>query len=215
MRDLNHVLWIGGGTGAGKSSVAMALAERYGLARYDYDWHDARDHTERTRRDRHPHRAAFLAMSLDERWVLGTPREMADNAVGSFGDRFEMVIEDLLAMPRDRAIVADGFGFLPELVAPVIASTHQAIWLLPTAAFRDFALTRRGWTTIEGTSDPGRARANRLARDDLLTEHLRQKAATLGLATIDVDGSRALAEVIDEVERHFAKLLPRRADAAS
>jgi hypothetical protein len=212
MRErLGHVMWIGGGTGAGKSSVALALAERYGLARYDYDWHDSRDHTERTRLDLHPHRAAFLAMSLDERWVLRTPREMADNAVGSFRDRFEMVIEDMLAMPRDRAIVANGFGFLPELVAPVIASGRQAIWLLPTATFRDFALTRRGWTTIEGTSDPDRARANRLARDDLLTEHVRQKAAQLGLATINVDGSRALAEVIDEVERHFSPLLSMRA----
>ena len=212
MRErLDHVFWIGGGTGAGKSSVAMALADRYGLARYDYDWHDARDHTERTRLDRHPHRAAFLAMSLDERWVVHTPREMADNAVGSFEDRFEMVIEDLLAMPRDRPIVADGFGFLPELVAPMIASTRQAIWLLPSARFRDFALTRRGWTTIEGTSDAERARANRLARDDLLTEHVRQKAAELGFATIYVDGSRALPEVIDEVERHFSPLLTMRA----
>jgi adenylate kinase family enzyme len=205
---LSHVLWIGGGTGAGKSSVAMALAERHGLARYDYDWHDSRDHTERTRQDRHPHRAAFLAMSLDERWVLGTPREMADNAIGSFRERFEMVIEDLLAMPRDRWIVADGFGFLPELVAPVIASPHQAIWLLPTGTFRDFALTRRGWTTIEGTTNADRARANRLTRDDLLTEHVRQTAAKLGFATIDVDGARVLAEIIDEVERHFSPLLP-------
>lgn len=212
MRErLGHVLWIGGGTGAGKSSVAVALSERHGIQRYDYDWHDSRDHTERTREDRHPHRAAFLAMSLDERWVLPTPREMADNALGSFRDRFEMVIEDLLAMPRDRGIVADGFGFVPELVAPVIASNHQAIWLLPTAAFRDVALTRRGSTTIEGTSDAARARANRLARDDLLTEHVRQKAVTLGLATIDVDGSRGLAEVIDEVERHFSPLLSMRA----
>jgi len=64
---LSQVLCIGGGTGAGKSSVATALAERYRLGRYDYDWHDARDHTERTRPDRHPHQAAFLAMSLDER----------------------------------------------------------------------------------------------------------------------------------------------------
>ena len=99
-------------------------------------------------------------------------------------------------------------GFLPELVAPVIASPRQAIWLVPTARFRDFALTRRGWTTIEGTTDADRARANRLARDDLLTEHVRHTAAKLGFATIDVDGSRALAEIIDEVERHFSPLLP-------
>ena len=73
------------------------------------------------------------------------------------------------------------------------------------------ATARRGWTTIEGTSDADRARANRLARYDLLTEHVRQKAAELGLATISVDGSRTLAEVVDEVERHFSPLLTLRA----
>jgi hypothetical protein len=207
---LRKVLWIGGGTGAGKSSVAMALMERHGLVRYDYDWHDARDQTERTRPDRHPNRAAFLAMSLDERWVLRTPREMADNAVGSFRDRFEMVVEDLLALPRGQPVIADGFGLLPELIHPLIASPRQAIFLLPTPEFRAGALERRGWRTIDGTSDADRARANRLARDDLLTQHVRQKAAELRFATINVDVSRALAEVIDEVERHFWPLLSLR-----
>lgn len=204
---LSHVLWIGGGTGAGKSSVAIALAERYGLARYDYDWHDARDHTERTRPDRHPHRAAFLAMSLDERWVLRSPREMADNAVGSFRDRFEMVIEDLLALPRDRAIVADGFGLLPELIDPLLDNRRQAVFLLPTPEFRAFALEQRGWRTMDDTSDADRARRNRLARDELLTDHVRQSAARLGFATIKVDGSLSLGELTAEVDRVFSPLL--------
>ena len=205
---LRHVLWIGGGTGAGKSSVAIALAERHGLTRYNYDWHDARDHTERTRADRHPHRAAFLAMSLDERWVVRSPEEMATAEVAEMAERFELVIEDLLALPTDRRVIADGFGLLPELVHPVIESPRQAIWLLPTPAFRVVALERRGWTTIEGTNDPARARENRLARDALLTDHIRGRAAALGLVSMDVDGSRALADIGAAVERHFAPHMP-------
>jgi len=204
---LRHVLWIGGGTGAGKSSIALAIAERHGLGRYDYDWHDARDHTERTRPDRHPHRAAFLAMSIDERWVEWTPRQMADNAIASFRERFDMVIEDLLAMDPGRPIVAEGFGLLPDLIAPVIANSRQAIWLLPTSAVREHAFARRGWTTIEGTSDPARARANRLARDELLTEHVRRTAAEFQLSTVEVDGARPLSEITALVARHFAPLM--------
>ena len=104
------------------------------------------------------------------------------------------------------------FSFIDTvgLVAPVIASTRQAIWLLPTATFRDFALTRRGWTTIEGTSDSERARANRFARDDLLTGHVRRTAAELGLTTIEIDGSRGLSEITAAVEGHFAPLLASR-----
>ena len=78
---------------------------------------------------------------------------MADNAVGSFRDRFEMVIEDLLALPRDRAIVADGFGPLPELIDPLLDNRRQAVFLLPTPEFRAFALEQRGWRTMDDTSD--------------------------------------------------------------
>src|SRR6266550_6769337 len=205
---LRHVLWIGGGTGAGKSSVATLLADRHGLARYNYDWHDSRDHTERTRADRHPHRAAFLAMSLDERWILRTPRQMADETIGGFRERFEMVIEDLLAMAEHPPVIADGFGFLPDLVHAVIDSPRQAIFLLPTREFRVVALERRGWGSVEGTSDPGRARENRLARDALLTDHIRGRVEALGLVSIKIDGSRALVDIGAAVERHFAPHMP-------
>jgi hypothetical protein len=78
---------------------------------------------------------------------------------------------------------------------------------LPTPAFRAWSLAQRGWVTIEGTRDPDRARANKLARDALLTEHVRRTATASGLAVIDVDGSRPLADVAADVERQFAPLL--------
>ena len=93
MTGLERVRWIGGGTGAGKTTVAKAIAERHGLERYDYDWHDARDHSDRTRVDRHPNRAAFLAMSMDERWVLRSPARMAEMEVLEFRERFGMVLQ--------------------------------------------------------------------------------------------------------------------------
>jgi hypothetical protein len=200
--DLARVLWIGGGTAAGKSSIAIALAERYGLERYNYDWRDSRDHSERTRADRHPVRAAFLAMSLDDQWVNRTPSEMAAGDLAEFAERFEMVLEDLAALSADR-VIADGFGLLPELVATVSPDRRQSIFLLPTPEFRDWALAQRGWIAREGTSNPVRARANRLARDALLTDHVREQAEALGFATIDIDGTRSLADVTTDVERWF------------
>ena len=202
MTDLRNVLWIGGGTAAGKSSIAVALAERHGLERYGYDWHDARDHSARTHPDRHPVRWAFLAMSLDEQWVHRPPRTMADEAIAEFGERFEMVLDDLAALPAER-VIADGFGLLPELVARVAPDRRRAVFLLPTPAFRDWALAQRGWIAREGTSNPVRARANRLARDALLTDHVREQAAALGFSAIDVDGTRSLDDVITDVAARF------------
>jgi hypothetical protein len=204
--ELRNVFWIGGGTAAGKSSVAIALAERHGLERYSYDWHDARDHSDRTRADRHPVRAAFLAMSVDEQWVHRTPQQMAVEALTEFAERFEMVLEDLAALRAER-VIADGFGLLPELIAPVTVDRSHAIFLLPTPAFRDWALAMRGWIAREGTSNPVRARANRLARDALLTIHVREQAKALGFATIEVDGTRSLTEIMAEVEARFSPFL--------
>jgi hypothetical protein len=127
---------------------------------------------------------------------------MADEAIASFGERFEMVLEDLAALTAER-VIADGFGLLPELVAPLIADPRQAIYLLPTPTFREWALRQRGWITIEGTSDPGRARSNRLARDALLTEHVRQRAVACGITVIDVGGTPPLEKVTAVVEQHF------------
>jgi 2-phosphoglycerate kinase len=200
--DLRDVLWIGGGTGAGKTTIAKAIAERHGLQRYDYDWHDARGHSERTRAERHPFRAAFLALSMDERWVLQTPEAMAASTIGQFTERFEMVLEDLAAMDAP-GVVAEGFGLLPELVAPHLTSRRQAIFFLPTPATRTRNYASRGWTGIDGTSDPGRASNNKLDRDALLTEHVRRTAGSHDLATVELDGSQTLVTVIAAAERHF------------
>ena len=96
---LRHILWIGGGTGAGKTSITTALAEARGLQPYSYDFHDARDHSERIDPLRHPAMHAFASMSMDQRWVLRTPEEMARETMKSSRERIEMAIEDLLAGP--------------------------------------------------------------------------------------------------------------------
>ena len=180
----------------------MALAERHGLERYDYDWHDSRDHSARTSPDRHPARAAFLEMSMDERWVLRTPETMARAQLIDFTERFEMVLEDLAALDAPR-VVAEGFGLLPELVRPVLADPRHAVFLLPTPEARRRNYARRAWVGIEGTSDHARAGRNKLDRDALLTDHVRRIATRLSLAVVELDGSEPLEDVITGVERRF------------
>jgi len=78
-RRLRNVLWIGGSVCAGKSSAAGALAERYWLRRYHFDrqepWHIYRSVPERQ-----PRLIGFMAMTMDQRWVLRSPEEMARRA---------------------------------------------------------------------------------------------------------------------------------------
>ncbi len=63
---LRHIRWIGGGSGAGKSTVARRLSERYGLRRYHCDDMQSA-HTARSNPTDHPMLHAFIAMTMDER----------------------------------------------------------------------------------------------------------------------------------------------------
>jgi len=197
---LQHVRWIGGGTGAGKSTIAQRLAREHGLRVYDSD-RAIGDHARRSHPLEHPLVQRFMAMDMDERWVHRSPAVMLETFHGFQGEGFEFIVEDLLAMPDDAPILAEGFRLLPRLVAPLLTSPHQAVSLVPTPEFRRMAFESRGFTwDIPGrTSDPERALANLLERDELFTADVAKEAAALQLHVVGVDLGMGLDEVTELV----------------
>jgi hypothetical protein len=121
---------------------------------------------------------------------------------GSFhafhGECLNLVIEDVLALPDDTTVLVEGFSLLPRLIAPLLGRREQAIWLLPSTAFRRAAFDARGstWVIPNKTSDPQRALENLLARDALFTEELRVQTAAFQLPSIDVDGSLTIEDSV-------------------
>jgi 2-phosphoglycerate kinase len=184
---LEHVRFLGGGSGAGKSTVARLLATEYGLHVVSTEPFSA--YVERTSPATAPLLHAFLAMDMDERWLERSPEFMRATFHGFHGETFPLVIEDVLAVPPDEPVLVEGFSLLPRLVAPLVSDAAQAVWLLPAPAFRRAAFDSRGstWDLPGRTSDPDRALANLLARDALFTEDVSAEARALGLRTIDVD----------------------------
>jgi hypothetical protein len=117
LRDrLAHIYWIGGGSGAGKSTIAACIADRYDLEVYATD-DVMSDHGRRSSPETAPHLQRFAAMDMDERWVNRSPETMLDTFHWYRGEGFDLIVEDLLALPADRGVVAEGFRLLPELVA--------------------------------------------------------------------------------------------------
>lgn len=210
---LAHVRWLGGGSGAAKSTVARELARRHGVDVYDTDAAMA-DHVRRLAPGRAPLLHRFLAMSMDERWVLRDPDEMLETFHWFAGEGFELVVEDLLARPTDRLVVVEGFRLLPRLVLPLLGpATDRALWLLPTPAFRRRAFAGRGpeHDVAGRTSDPPRALANLLARDALFTDRLARDVGALAPgAGLVVDGSRSLDDLVTEVADRFGLSPPAR-----
>ena len=116
-------------------------------------------------------------MDMDGRWLLRSPQIMFETFHGFSEEGFHLIIEDLLAMPDDNPILAEGFKLLPRVVSPLLSDIQQAIWLLPTREFRRVAFETRGstWEIPDRTSDPERALANLVAHDELFKESLHQE----------------------------------------
>jgi 2-phosphoglycerate kinase len=188
MQKLGHVYWIGGGSGSGKSTIARRLAAEHGLRLYSTD--DAMpDHARRSSSEDSPFLTEFMAMDMDERWVTRPPATMLETFHWFRGEGFQSIIEDLLALPEQPPVIAEGFRLLPHLVEPLLAVPTHAVWLLPTPAFRQAAFESRdsSWAIAAKTSDPETALRNLLERDRMFTERLREEAERLGLIGINVD----------------------------
>jgi hypothetical protein len=150
---LRHGYWIGGGTGAGKSTITRRIAAQHGLHAYSTDEVMA-DHASRCTREAAPYLSRFRAMDMDERWVNRSPLTMLVETFHWFrGEGFGLIVEDLLRRPADIGVIAESFRLLPALVKPLLAETGHAVWLLPTSEFRQMAFDSRGWEIPDKTSD--------------------------------------------------------------
>ena len=185
---LRHVYWIGGGSGAGKSVIARRLAARHGLRLYATD--DAMpDHANRCAPGDCPFLTEFAAMDMDERWVNRSPETMLETFHWFRGEGFGLIVEDLLRLPREPGVIAEGFRLLPRLVEPLLTVPGQAVWIVPTPGFRRAAFGSRGslWEIARKTSHPEQALRNLLERDRMFTEHLNEETRRLRLRVISVD----------------------------
>lgn len=202
VEPFRHVRWLGGGSGAGKSTIARRLAAEHELHLYDTDEVMA-EHAQRCLPQRCPQLHAFAAMSMDERWVHRSPRVMLETFHFFCGEAFELIVEDVLALPPDRGVLVEGFRLLPELVAGLLPGSQQAVWLLPTARFRRAAFEARGglWQIAGKTSNPPQALANLLERDRLFTERLRRETRRHGLTAVEVDTTMSEQELLRQTAR--------------
>jgi 2-phosphoglycerate kinase len=197
---LRNVYWVGGGSGAGKSTIARRLAARHGLRLYATDDVMA-DHARRSAPSDTPFLSEFAAMDMNERWVNRSPETMLETFHWFRGEGFGLIVEDLMRLPAASAVIAEGFRLLPHLVSPLLAVPGQAVWLVPTPAFRRAAFESRGslWEIAGKTSDPDRTLRNLLDRDRMFTERLSAEARRLGLRAIEVSDTDSEDELAERV----------------
>jgi hypothetical protein len=181
--DLRDVLFIGGATGAGKTSISRALAYRHDLQLYNVD-HRTYEHVYRGGADPRPD------------WDR-PPEELADRFVEYARERFPLIAEDLAALPPSPGAVAEGPHLLPSLVPPGAA----AVFLVPTEE-------RTRATGAERAQRPVV-----VERNVLLAARIRAEADAAGLPVFDVDRPlAAMIELVDDALAPAIARLPRTVD---
>ena len=204
-KELRHVYWIGGGSGAGKSTIARRIAAQHGFRVYATDDVMA-DHARRSTHEDAPLLHKFMAMDMDERWVNRSPKTLLETFHWFQGEGFKLIIEDILGLPREPAIIVEGFRLLPRLVKPLLSVRDHAVWLLPTPAFRQAVVQDRGgssWGFLAKTTNPERALRNLLERDRMFTDILREETARLEMPVIEVDATMTENDLTRRVTQVF------------
>lgn len=148
---------------------------------------------------------------MEDTWVRSDADELFERSIAAWAEGFELVVEDLRALPRSRPILAEGPGAFPWCVAPLLSSTRQAMWLVPTPELRDAVALRRYGSAMgqfPGASDPERAARNLRERDLRLGQRIGEKCAELGLTCVEMNGSRDLDANLALLEEHLRPHLP-------
>jgi hypothetical protein len=208
---LRHVIWLGGASRVGKSTLSRLLAGTWDLRIYNLDWHHVREHRERAG----PEMRWWDERTPDQRWLDPSAEEVLARSRTSWEEGFPLVLDDLRALPPTRTVLAEGPGAFPWLVAPYLSDPRQALFLVPTPEWWDRVLARRRRDNPPehrfgyGTRDPEAATARLKYRDMGLAEMIVRACRELGLRCETLDGSLDVADGVALLAQHFRPFLPQ------
>jgi len=194
------VFWLGGGSGAGKTTLARTVAGRLDLRVYHVDAYGF-DHVARMVTGPFPRTQAFNAMTYDERWIRA-PEVLAEEFLAISRERMPLITDDLAALGPGATILVEGPQLLPDIVAPLLEGAEGALWLLPTESFSRRAVAARG--EVVPSAREAEVIENRYRRDVLIADAIREQAAALSLRSFLVDGQRSLSATADWLAQALA-----------
>lgn len=193
-----EIYCIGGSPCSGKSTVAAALAARYGITYFKAD--DYLDEfIPRGAATGLPICQRIRRMSTDETW-LRPPDVQCREEFDFYREVFPFVMEKLQALHSPR-VIAEGAAFLPCLMAD---AAHY-IAITPSREFQISRYSQRPWVphVLQDCSNKEQAFANWMERDALFARDIRCQCAQLGLHHLLTDGSVSPEERLAQVAAHF------------
>jgi hypothetical protein len=143
-----------------------------------------------------------------ELWMQ-PPDVLLAEAISAYREHFQFILEDLLKLPREGPVLAEGTALLPDCVADLLEHPRQALWVVPAADFQRMVYPNRGeWVQwiLGQCDDPEQALQNWMDRDVAFARWVTARTRKLGLKLMRVDGSRSIVENAKAVAEHFRLL---------
>lgn len=207
-QELSHVYWIGGSPCAGKTTIARRLVNEYDFTYYKCD--DCyEDHMSRSKPDQHPTMYRIKDLTWNQVWSSQfcslSVYQQIQEVISLYQEQFELILDDLLKLPKSSNILVEGAALLPEKVAPLILKPNQAIWIVPTPEFQVSHYSKRGWIhdVLNQYDNPEIAFSNWMNRDIGFAQKISENAEQLGFMTIYVDGSKSIDQNYEYAKNQF------------
>ncbi|MDF2845944.1 MAG: shikimate kinase [Herbinix sp.] len=146
----------------------------------------------------------YYKMNTDEIW-LRTPAEQNIEEFEIYKEIFEYVLEDLKQLQPEISIIAEGAGFLPELMDKIGVPKNEYICIVPAKEFQIEKYSQRPYIpyVLEGSSDKKRAFQNWMERDALFAIDVVESARELGYPSIITNYETSIEENLAIVEKVF------------
>ena len=197
------VYYIGGSPCSGKSTIAEMLANEYGLEYYKVD-DFLYPYMEAAAADGKPHSALNLSFDFEQMWMR-SPRLQCEEEIAVYAEILPYALRDIRALGTEKPVIAEGAGFMPELMASEHVDNAHYICIVPTEDFQREKYAQRQWIGefLKGCTDPKAAFDNWMSRDALFAKHVLEHALKSGYAAIVVDGGRSIDENYEVVKECF------------
>lgn len=186
---MGNIYYIGGSPCSGKSTLAERLADRYKMAYYRFD-----DHLDEFMELGAKKGDGFLKkvynMKGDEIWMR-SPDVQAEEELEIYKRIYKFCLRDLRALSEKGDVIAEGAGFLPELMSKDEIAPDRYICIVPTKSFQYQRYSARPWIeyVLAPCSDKQKAFDNWMERDAIFAITVRKSAEALGYKTFTTDGS--------------------------
>lgn len=195
-----EIYYIGGSPCSGKSTVAEALAEHYGLTYFKVDDH-LEEFTTLGAAEGLPVCQQILHMTANETWMR-PPAVQCQEELDYYAEIAPFVAEKLHQLPASR-VIAEGAAFLPSLMKGVDPARYISI--IPSREFQFSRYRQRPWVphVLRDCTDQEAAFANWMERDALFAESIREQCVKAGFTCLLTDGSVSPEVRLEQVADHF------------